>query len=95
MKKITIALVGALAFASGVFAASCTKDAYAAVNAEELTISQLKSVIYEYQRICDHYISDEMWGDVVAEGQEWSNICEIVGSPYRTETPVFWVGYTK
>lgn len=89
MKKILLLVT---IFALGVIAGACTKS----LNAEEtkiITAEQFKSVIYNYQRICDQYIRDDYMSDVVCEGNEWDLIVNVVGDPYNLDIPEFWKEY--
>lgn len=63
---------------------------------DELKFSQLREVIYQYQRICDKYIPEDRFGDAVAEGEEWDIITGYVGDPYSAKTRTnFWADYGR
>lgn len=87
-------LIGALCFVMGAAVVSCTKEAHAE-NVNETEFSRLKTAVYNYQRICDKYITDEQWNDVVVEGDEWDAIVCALGSPYSQTKSAFWAEYEK
>lgn len=88
-------LIGALCFVMGAAAVSCTEKAHAVESAEGVDFSRLKVAVYNYQRICDRYITDDCWDDVVVEGDEWDAIVRALGSPYSQTKSAFWAEYEK